>query len=78
MSRTLYAEKVSISLPSVLMQFVEEYRVTAGKKNRSDVFEEALKLLRERELEFAYREASAEVDPAWDATVGDGLDHEAW
>ena len=46
--------------------------------NRSDVFEEALKLLRERELEFAYREASAEVDPAWDATVGDGLDHEAW
>ena len=31
MSRTLYAEKVSISLPSVLMQFVEEYRVTAGK-----------------------------------------------
>ncbi len=78
MTRTLYAEKVSISLPSVLMQFVEEYRVNAGKKNRSDVFEEALKLLRDRELELAYREASAEVDPTWDATVGDGLDHEAW
>ena len=78
MSRTLYAEKVSVSLPSVLMQFVEKYRVSAGRKSRSDVFEEALKLLRERELELAYREASAEVDPAWDATVGDGLDHEAW
>ncbi len=75
----MYAEKVSVSLPAVLMQFVEEYRVTRGKKTtRSDVFEEALTLLRERELEAAYRAASEEVDPAWEAVVGDGLDHEAW
>lgn len=77
-STTSYAEKVSVSLPAVLMQFVEEYRVTRGRKTRSDVFEEALTLLRDRELEAAYREASADVDPAWDATVGDGLDHESW
>jgi antitoxin ParD1/3/4 len=74
----MYAEKVSISIPTVLMQFVEEYRVNRGKKSRSDVFEDALMLLRERELEAAYRDASAEVDRGWDATVADGLDHEAW
>jgi hypothetical protein len=60
------------------MQFVEEYRVNRGKKSRSDVFEDALMLLRERELEAAYREASADVDRGWDDTVADGLDHEAW
>jgi len=74
----MYAEKVSISLPSVLMQFVEEYRVTGAKKSRSQVIEEALTLLRERELEVAYRAASTETDPAWDRTIGDGLDDETW
>ena len=74
----MYAEKVSISLPSVLMQFVEEYRVTGGKKSRSQVIEEALTLLRERELEAAYRAASTETDLTWDRTIGDGLDDETW
>ena len=73
----MYAEKVSISLPSVLMQFVEEYRVTGGK-SRSRVIEEALTLLRERELEAAYRAASTETDLTWDRTIGDGLDDETW
>jgi metal-responsive CopG/Arc/MetJ family transcriptional regulator len=74
----MYSEKVSVSIPAVLMQFVEEYRVNRGKKSRSDVFEDALVLLRERELERFYRDASAEIDPAWDVTVADGLDREAW
>jgi antitoxin ParD1/3/4 len=74
----MYAEKVSISLPAVLMEFVEEYRVTGGKKSRSQVIEEAVMLLRERELEVAYRAASADADPAWDRTTGDGLDDETW
>ena len=74
----MYAEKVSISLPSALMQFVEEYRVTGGKKSRSQVIEEAVTLLRERELETAYREASTETDPVWDRVVGDGLRDETW
>ena len=29
-------------------------------------------------LEQAYREAAAETDPAWEATVADGLNDEAW
>ncbi len=29
-------------------------------------------------LEEAYREASAEIDVAWETTVGDGLKDEAW
>ena len=74
----MYSEKVSISLPTSLLDFVEEYRVTRGIKSRSGVIERALLILRERELESAYREASAEVDPAWESTLADGLDDEAW
>lgn len=74
----MHAEKISISLPSVLLDFVEEYRVKRGAKSRSDVIEQAILVLRERELESAYREASAEVDSAWDVTVADGLDDAAW
>jgi antitoxin ParD1/3/4 len=74
----MYAEKVSISLPPTLLDFVEEYRIARGIKSRSQVIEDALYVLRERELELAYKAASAEVDPAWEATVADGLDDEAW
>ncbi|MEL6164878.1 MAG: CopG family transcriptional regulator, partial [Cyanobacteria bacterium J06628_3] len=42
------------------------------------VIEEALELLRNRELEEAYRQASNEVDLAWDVVVGDGLTDETW
>ncbi len=72
------AEKLSISLPKSLVQFVEGYRVAHQRKSRSQVIEEALQLLREQELERAYREASQEVDPDWEVTVGDGLDDEMW
>ena len=74
----MQAEKLSISLPKSLVQFVEGYRVTHQRKSRSQVIEEALQLLREKELERAYREASQEVDPDWEVTVGDGLDDETW
>jgi metal-responsive CopG/Arc/MetJ family transcriptional regulator len=74
----VYAEKVSISLPPALLDFVEEYRIARGIKSRSQVIEDALYVLRERELELAYKGASAEVDPAWKASVADGLDDEAW
>ncbi|MCF2151001.1 CopG family transcriptional regulator [Desmonostoc muscorum LEGE 12446] len=72
------SEKLSISLPASLMQFIENYKVTKGCKSRSQVIELALELLRYQELEQAYRQASAEVDPDWDLTVGDGLTDEAW
>ena len=69
--------KLSISLSDELTGFVENY----GKKrglNRSQVFEEAVKLLRNRELEAAYREANTDADKEWENTVADGLTDEAW
>jgi len=73
-----YAEKLSISMPRTLLDFVERYRVENGIRSRSEVIERALLVLRERELETAYREASRDVDPAWETTVADGLDDAAW
>ena len=72
------AEKLSISLPPSLVEFIENYKFNKGCKSRSQVIEEALELLRNRELEEAYPEASAEVDSDWNVTVADGLAHETW
>ncbi len=69
--------KVSVSLRDSLAGFVENYRKKRGL-NRSQVFEEAVKLLRSRELEAAYREASGAADKEWENTVADGLADEAW
>jgi metal-responsive CopG/Arc/MetJ family transcriptional regulator len=66
-------EKLSISLPPSLVEIIENYKLNKGCKSRSQVIEEALELLRNRELEEAYRQASAEVDSDWDVTVADGL-----
>ncbi|MEH2297007.1 CopG family transcriptional regulator [Nostoc sp.] len=71
-------EKLSISLPASLIEFIENYKVTKGCKSRSQVIELALELLRYQELEQAYSQASAEVDPDWDLTIGDGLTDETW
>ncbi len=73
----MQAEKLSISLPKSLVQFVEIYKIAHQRKSRSQVIEEALQLLREQELNKAYREASQEVID-WEVTVGDGLDDETW
>lgn len=70
--------KLSVSVSESLARFIETYKVDHRCKSRSQVIEEALQLLRERDLEQAYREASEEVDPAWDITIGDGLVDEAW
>ena len=72
------ATKLSISLPETLTGFVEGYRKRRGLKTRSEVFEEALRLLQERELEAAYREAAAEYDESWDTVASDGLADETW
>ena len=71
------AAKLSISLPTSLVEFLENYRKKRAM-NRSQVFEEAVKLLRSRELEAAYREADAKSDKAWNTTIADGLTDEAW
>ena len=69
--------KLSVSLTDELAGFVENYRKKRGF-NRSQVFEEAVRLLRSRELEAAYREANAECDKELENTVADGLADEAW
>ena len=74
----MQTEKISISLPTSLMQFVENYKISKRCKSRSQVIELALDLLRNKELEQAYREASAENDPNWEITIGDGLTDETW
>jgi metal-responsive CopG/Arc/MetJ family transcriptional regulator len=74
----MQVEKLSISLPASLVQFLESYKVSKGCKSRSQVIELALELLRYQELEEAYREAAAEFNPEWDVTLGDGLTDETW
>jgi len=72
------AAKLSISLSRPLAGFVETYRRKRGLRSRSQVFEEALRLLRARELEAAYREADRYRDTAWESTAADGLGDETW
>lgn len=76
----MQASKVSISLNPVSARFVEEYQRQHALKSRSEVIERALRILREQELEAAYREAAAD-EAAFldlDAALADGLDDEAW
>jgi metal-responsive CopG/Arc/MetJ family transcriptional regulator len=74
----MHSQKISISLPSELVQFIEHYKETTGSQSRSQVIAEALSLLQTQELEKAYQEASAEVDELWETTSGDGLGDETW
>jgi antitoxin ParD1/3/4 len=71
-------EKLSVSVPSSLARFVEEYRNEHNLKTKSSVVERALVVLRERELEQAYAAASEDYDAVWEATAGDALADEDW
>ena len=71
-------QKLSVSVSEPIAQFVARYQGTHKLKTKSEVIERALELLREQELEKAYAEASSESDPAWDATLRDGLIDEDW
>ncbi|MFM9265064.1 CopG family transcriptional regulator [Tychonema sp. BBK16] len=74
----MQAKEISISLSQSLLQFIESYKLAKGCKSPSKVIELALELLRNQELESAYRQASSEVDSVWDLTVADGLTDETW
>jgi Arc/MetJ-type ribon-helix-helix transcriptional regulator len=74
----MQAEKLSVSLPIPLVQFIETYKVAHQCKSRSQVIERALELLRMQELEEAYRQAAQDVDPEWESTIADGLSDETW
>ena len=74
----MQCKKVSISLPTEMMNFVDHYQKLTGCNSRSKVIAEAIELLKLRELEQAYREASLEYDPIWETTAMDGLNDETW
>ena len=72
------AEKLSVSLSTDAIRMIDANRSAHAIKSRSQVIEQALRRLREEDLESAYREAATEVTTEWDGTVGDGLSHETW
>ncbi len=74
----MQSQKISISLPPEMMMFIEHYQKEKGCQSRSQVIFEALLLLKLKELEKAYQEASTEVDEVWEITAGDGLSDETW
>lgn len=74
----MHTEKLSISIPYNLIEFIEDYRKNHTFKSKSQVVQQALKLLQEQELEAYYLQANAEIDPAFDNATHDGLDHETW
>lgn len=74
----MLAEKISISLPAALFEFVERYKESHALKSRSKVMEIALERLQQEGLEAAYRQAAFEVDHAFTVTNMDGLNDETW
>jgi antitoxin ParD1/3/4 len=77
-SITKHTQTITFNLSPSLIHFIETHRVTHNYQLVSQVIETALEEWRDRQLEKAYREASAEVDGDWDVTIADGLTDEAW
>lgn len=71
------AQKISVSIDRRLYRFIDDYQ-SESHKNRSEIINEAVKLLRERQLEACYKEANSEIDDAFDVTISDGLEDETW
>jgi Arc/MetJ-type ribon-helix-helix transcriptional regulator len=70
--------KLSVSVPSEDVEFLDEYAKAHAISSRSAVVQQAIRVLRLAELDDAYRGAWAEWEQgddaaAWESTVGDGL-----
>jgi antitoxin ParD1/3/4 len=74
----MHSQKITISIPQSLFDFVELYQSEHHIKSRSDVFSAALHLLQQQQLEACYAEANEELNNDFDATLNDGLDNESW
>ena len=75
----MQAQKVSISLSSQYLGFVNDYQLQHHCKSRSDVIQEALRLLQQKQLMSDYREANQEIDEIFDVTASDGVENnETW
>ena len=66
-------KKISVSISSDLAVFIDRYKTNNRCQSTSQVIEEALILLQEKELEKAYQEANEEIDSEWEVVAGDGL-----
>ena len=68
------AQKISISLPSELLDYVDEYGRQYEITSRSHVLAKAISALRKEELIADHkRSAQEETDPLLDADLADGL-----
>lgn len=79
---------ISARVDEALVAYLDSYQQEHGVKSRSEALEQAIKALREQDLDREYALAMSEWDASgegelWDQTAGDGLehakdDHEAW
>jgi antitoxin ParD1/3/4 len=75
----MQAQKISISLPQSLYEFITKYKMEHHCRNRSEVVNKAILLLQKKQLEECYREANKEIDENFEITNSDGLDeNETW
>lgn len=74
----MQARKISISLTKPAYEFVENYQATHHCKSRSEVINQALKVLQKNQLASCYQEANDEIDNSFESTTNDGLSDEAW
>lgn len=70
--------KVSVSLPSDDVEFLDSYARTEGYDSRSAVVHKAVALLRAGELAGAYADAwqswvGSDDAESWDSAIADGL-----
>lgn len=70
--------KISVSLPSEDIQFLDEYAKAQGYASRSAVVHTAVRILRSSKLGDAYADAWQEWEDsgsseAWDPAASDGL-----
>lgn len=63
----------------VQCEFIEQYSSLHHIKSRSEVIQEALNLLQQREMEAHYKASNEEIDSSFESANLDGLDSdEAW
>ena len=64
-------QKLSVSLPQSLCEFIEHYQAEYKLASRSEVIAKALKLLQEQALEASYQQANKDYDSSLDLLAGD-------
>ncbi len=79
---------ISARVDEALVAYLDNYQKEHDVKSRSEALEQAIKALRERDLDQEYALAMSEWDASsdaelWDQTAGDGLEpakgaNEAW